>query len=101
MGVDSFEPSQVVTSTQLDRDIFLVVDRSGSMMRDLVSRNVPGGTCNPPHPLMSRWGGLFTAVTGFLDELVNTVQSEQCGMASYSSAGERCGITFTTSDINA
>ncbi|MGI9430518.1 MAG: vWA domain-containing protein [Bythopirellula sp.] len=101
MGVATFEPTQVATSTQLDRDICLVVDRSGSMMRDLVSRNVPGGACNPPHPLLSRWGGLNVAVAGFLAELENTTQREQCGLVSYSQTGSSCGITFTTSDINA
>lgn len=101
MGVASFEPSQVATSTQLDRDICLVVDRSGSMMRDLVSRNVPGGNCNAPHPTLSRWGGLNIAVAGFLAELDNTAQLEQCGLVSYSQQGSGCGLTFTTSDINA
>ncbi len=101
MGVSHFQPSQVATSTQLDRDICLVVDRSGSMMRDLVSRNVPGGSCNPPHPTQSRWGGLNAAVAGFLAELNKTTQQEQCGLASYSSAGSACNLTFTTSDINA
>ncbi|MEM8946423.1 MAG: VWA domain-containing protein [Planctomycetota bacterium] len=101
LGVGSFEPTQVATSTQLDRDICLVVDRSGSMMRDLVSRNVPGGFCNPPHPTLSRWGGLNIAVAGFLAELDNTVQLEQCGLVSYSQQGSGCGITFTTSDIDA
>ena len=100
MGVNTFEPTQVATSTQLDRDICLVVDRSGSMMRDLVSQNVPGGFCNPPHPVLSRWGGLNTAVAGFLAELNNTTQLEQCGLASYSQIGSSCGISFTTSDIN-
>lgn len=101
MGVASFEPSQVATSTQLDREICLVVDRSGSMMRDLVSRNVPGGSCNAPHPTLSRWGGLNIAVAGFLAELDGTVQLEQCGLVSYSQQGSGCGLTFTTSDINA
>jgi len=102
MGVNTFEPSQIATSTQLDRDICLVVDRSGSMMRDLVSQNIPGGgICNAPHPTLSRWGGLNIAVNGFLAELDNTLQLEQCGLASYSQQGSSCGITFTTSDINA
>jgi len=100
-SIDTFEPSHVATATQLDRDICLVVDRSGSMMRDLVSQNVPGGFCNPPHPTLSRWGGLNIAVAGFLAELDNTSQLEQCGLVSYSSAGSQCGFTFTTSDINA
>jgi len=101
MGVSTFEPSHVATSTQLDRDICLVVDRSGSMMCDLISRNVPGGACNPPHATLSRWGGLDAAVAGFLDELDNTAQLEQSGLVSYSSAGSQCGFTFTSSDINA
>ena len=32
LGIDQFEPVETATSTQLDRDICLVVDRSGSMM---------------------------------------------------------------------
>jgi Flp pilus assembly protein TadG len=102
LGVNHFQPSLVATSTQLDRDLCLVIDRSGSMMGDLIDeRNVPGGACNPPHPTLSRWGALTRAVDGFLDELDKTAQSEQCGMASYSSAGSACGFTFTTSDVNA
>lgn len=101
MGVTQFQPEHVATSTQLDRDICLVVDRSGSMMREVTSRNVPGPTCGPPHPTLSRWGGLNTAVNGFLDELDRTTQTEQCGLVSYSSRGTGCGLTFTTSDIHA
>lgn len=101
MGVSSFEPTQVATSTQLDRDLCLVVDRSGSMMRDLVSRNIPGGFCNPPHSTLSRWGGLNAAILGFVAELDRSAQLEQCGLVSYSQSGNQCGLTFTTSDINA
>jgi hypothetical protein len=102
MGVSHFQPSLVATSTQLDRDLCLVIDRSGSMMGDLIDeRNVPGGACNPPHPTLSRWGALTRAVDGFLDELEKTAQAEQCGMASYSTAGSACGFSFTTSDVNA
>jgi Ca-activated chloride channel homolog len=102
IGVSHFQPSLVATSTQLDRDLCLVIDRSGSMMGDLIDeRNVPGGACNPPHPTLSRWGALTRAVAGFLDELDKTAQAEQCGMVSYSSEGNACGFTFTTSDINA
>ena len=101
MGVSHFEPSLDAISTQLDRDICLVVDRSGSMMRDLAGTSVPGGQCNPPHPVLSKWGALDTAVAGFLAELENTAQQEQCGLVSYSFAGSSCGISYTTSDINA
>ncbi len=101
MGVAQFQPQHVATSTQLDRDICLVVDRSGSMMESLNGGRLPGNACDPPNPTRSRWGALHIAVAGFLDELDDTAQREQCGMASYSSAGSGCGITFTTSDVNA
>ena len=101
MGVTHFQPSHTATSTQLDREICLVVDRSGSMMRGVTGRGVPGGSCKPPHATRSRWGALTNAVAGFLNELENTSQNEQCGLVSYSSAGSQCGFTFTTSDINA
>jgi len=104
LGVTQFQPSNVATSTQLDRDICLVVDRSGSMMRGITSNNVPSGICNPPDMAVSRWGGLNTAVAGFLAELDLTSQQEQCGLVSYSNAGSFCSnptFRYTTSDINA
>jgi Ca-activated chloride channel family protein len=100
LGVNTFEPRQVATSTQLDRDICLVVDRSGSMMEKIKGNGLAGPTCGPPHPTNSRWGALHTAVDGFVDELDRTPQQEQCALVTYSSAGSECGITFTTSDIN-
>lgn len=100
MGVRTFSPSQVAASTQLDRDICLVVDRSGSMMEKITGSGLAGPTCGPPDPTKSRWGALHTAVDGFVDELDKTPQEEQCALVTYSSAGSECGITFTTSDIN-
>jgi hypothetical protein len=100
MGVPQFEPRQVATSTQLDRDLCVVVDRSGSMMQALDGGGLPGGSCSKPHK-DSRWAALNTAVLGFVDELDKTAQREQCSLVSYSSAGTGCGLTFTTSDINA
>lgn len=99
MGIDSFEPTQIATSTQLDRDICLVVDRSGSMMERVSGSGLAGPTCGPP-ARNSRWAALHAAVGGFLDELNRTPQLEQCALVTYSSAGNECGITFTTSDIN-
>ncbi len=101
MGVTQFQPQHVATSTQLDRDLCLVVDRSGSMMESLTGGRMPTGKCDAPHPTRSRWGALNAAVAGFLDELDKTPQREQCALVTYSSAGSGCGIKFTTSDINA
>lgn len=101
LGVETFEPVSVATSTQLDRDICLVVDRSGSMMWSVDGSNISGGACAKPNMTKSRWGGLYTAVNAFLAELDNTLQEEQCALVSYSSNDYSCRFYCTTSDINA
>ncbi len=103
LGIDEFEPVEVASSTQLDRDICLVVDRSGSMMWTLTGgSNYPKGTkaCDPPHPTQSRWGALATSVTAFLDELTNTVQDEHVALVSYSSNTTDCGNRYKISTID-
>lgn len=95
--VDTFQPTEVAASTQLDRDICLVVDRSGSMMWTLKGgSNYPKGTkeCDPPHPTKSRWGALASAVDAFLRELESTVQDERVALVSYSSNTKDCGNTY-------
>jgi Ca-activated chloride channel homolog len=86
-ATSTFEPSQVATASQLDRDICLVVDRSGSMMWTLTSDSYPSGTdeCDKPHATQSRWGALHTSVDAFLTELSSTVQDEHVALVSYSS----------------
>ena len=103
LGVDQFEPTEVAASTHLDRDICLVVDRSGSMMWILTGGSVfPSGTqeCDPPHPTQSRWGALATALETFLVELDKTVQDEHVALASYSSDTNECGNNYRISEIN-
>jgi Mg-chelatase subunit ChlD len=104
LGVDDFEPEHVATSTQLDRDICLVVDRSGSMMWKLSggSSLPPGSTdCGPPHPTLSRWGALGVALEAFLVELDDTKQTENVAMVSYSSNTNECGNKYKISTIDA
>ena len=55
LGVRDFQPKENATSVLLDRDICLVVDRSGSMMERLDGSGIPGPTCGPPNPTLSRW----------------------------------------------
>jgi Mg-chelatase subunit ChlD len=102
LGREDFEPLHVATSTILDRDICLVVDRSGSMMWTLTGSKVPSGTgeCDPPHSTKSRWGALSIAVSAFLDELDQTPQSEFVALASYSSNTKECGNDYNVSDLN-
>ena len=100
LGVRQFEPKETATSTQLDRDICLVVDRSGSMMQSLTGGGMPSGTCSPPHPSQSRWGALSIAVEAFLVELGKTVQEEHVALVSYSSNTSECGNTYRISTID-
>jgi Ca-activated chloride channel homolog len=100
LGVEQFKPKETATSTQLDRDICLVLDRSGSMMESLTGGANPQADCDPPHPTKSRWGALSIAVNSFLDELAKTQQDEHVGMASYSSDTKECGNTYKISQID-
>jgi Ca-activated chloride channel family protein len=102
-SIKQFEPIETATSTQLDRDICLVVDRSGSMMWTLATgSNLPPGApdCGPPDPTRSRWGALNIAMEAFLQELDKTAQDERVGMASYSSDTKECGFTYKISQID-
>ena len=100
--VRQFEPQDTATSTLLDRDICLIVDRSGSMMWTLdAGPTLPPGApdCGPPDP-RSRWGALNVALEAFLQELDKTSQDERVGMASYSSDTKECGFTYKISQID-
>lgn len=103
LGVRQFEPTQAATATLLDRDICLVVDRSGSMMWVLSGGSAyPKGTkqCDPPHPTLSRWGALSISVSAFLNELGKTQQDEHVALVSYSSNTTDCKIKYTISTID-
>lgn len=102
-SLKQFEPIETAVSTQLDRDICLVVDRSGSMMWTLAggSQLPPGAPdCGPPDPTRSRWGALNIALEAFLNELDKTAQNEHVALVSYSSNISQCGFKYNISDIN-
>jgi Ca-activated chloride channel family protein len=102
-SIRQFEPKETAISTQLDREICLVVDRSGSMMWTLTGGSqLPAGApdCGPPDPTRSRWGALNTSLEAFLQELEKTSQDEHVGLVSYSSNTTQCGFTYHISDIN-
>ncbi len=100
LGLETFQPQHVATSTQLDRDICLVVDRSGSMMYALSGNRMPTRQCDPPHPTKSRWGALATAVEAFLEELEDTAQDEHVAQVSYSSNYTACGNRYRISQVD-
>jgi hypothetical protein len=100
-SVKNFQPVDVATSTDLDRDICLVLDRSGSMMQGITGKTTPTQStdCKPPNA-KSRWVALDVAVNSFLDDLQATPQKEFVAMVSYGSNEVACGITYHVSDIN-
>ena len=67
-----FEPVRTAVASHMDRDVMLVLDRSGSM-----GSWTPGG---------NRWRDLKNAVTAFLNALSTTPQDELVGVATYSSS---------------
>lgn len=103
LGVDTFQPVAQATSTILDRDICLVIDRSGSMGLDLSDTGDRNGQNCGPLDTNTRFGALHTAIADFLDELGSTFPEEQVALASYSSRFQkRCrrwNLDFQTADI--
>lgn len=103
LGVDHFEPTQTATSTILDRDICLVIDRSGSMGLDLsVVGDRNGQNCGPLRST-TRFAALDAAIAAFLEELELTFPEEQVALASYSSQFRlNCrggNLSFSVADI--
>lgn len=92
-GQQTVNMQRSATATQLELDIALVIDRSGSMafaadeVADPVRmpRNAPiGWFFGDPAPPMSRWLDTVAAVRVFLDELAASSHREQVALASYS-----------------
>ena len=108
MGKGYFEPVKSSTVAHLDRDICIVVDRSGSMAWDLsgVDWSYPPGLsypeayCTEPHPTLSRWAALNTAVAAFNTGVEETLQVERMSLVSYATAGSWCSGSYNAADIN-
>ncbi|TWT77327.1 von Willebrand factor type A domain protein [Posidoniimonas polymericola] len=92
MGVNNFQPTSTATSTMLDRDIVLVIDRSGSMGLRATDRGGGNGQNCGPLRNNTRFAALDQAVSAFLAELDLTFPHERVGLVSYSSRNRvRCG----------
>ena len=80
-GVNVFEPQTTATATYIERDIVLVVDRSGSM-------------------LGPKFNDLVTAIDVFVETLNTTPVEEQVGLASYNdTASEDVELTGDLTQI--
>jgi len=92
VSISTFEPSHQAISTQVELDVALVVDRSGSMVYadDEVAGEVfpppsapAGWDFGQPAPPGCRWFDVANAVDAFLDEMAATPMLENVGLASY------------------
>lgn len=105
---DNFEPLQIATASQLDRDICVVIDRSGSMAWDLSDADwsyppgvgsYPDAYCLPPHPTLSRFGAAAAAFEIFLQKLDETDQVEHVCLATYASSGNWCNKSYAIANL--
>ena len=83
-GSKKFEPTQITVAGQTDRDICLVLDRSGSMAMFDDDGNSTGWESGDPAPSDSRWALAVTASQAFLNAVANTPMEELVAMVSYS-----------------
>ena len=78
-GFSSFEPQVSTTATYIERDVVLVVDRSGSMRGE-------------------KFADLTSAINVFVDTLADTPVEEEVGLASYNDTASE-DLSLTT-DLN-
>jgi len=109
MGSHTFEPVHKAVSTQVDRDIALALDRSGSMAYAINERT--RGYWSPPRPPQgwywgdpappnARWRDLVAAVDQFLDALEDTPPDESVSVATFSySAALDVPLTLNYQDV--
>lgn len=84
-GVSGFESSQMATAGFQDTDVMLVLDRSGSMKRDIEYTGTPtqqelNDILPPPG---SRWLALDHAVDLFLNQLESSNSTERVGLVTF------------------
>lgn len=90
LGTPTFEPQQIATASQLQQEIVLCLDRSGSMCFDMTGMDYSyprGRNWNkPPDPINSRWAALNTAVDVFLNILSTQRTQPRVGLVTWSAA---------------
>ena len=94
-----FTPGATATSTQFDRDIVLVLDRSGSMNE--YSTDVAAWSPAGPGDAYygSRWRELTAAVAVFNDFLALTPQNEKVSLATFSTTSSEDAVLTYSTDV--
>ena len=83
-----FEPTQAAVAAQIDRDVAIVLDRSGSMVQNYESSGIPTGWVAPaPAPMDTRWRYLDAAANQFLTRLESSPMDERVSFVTYSTTG--------------
>ena len=83
-GQSGFEPSQRAVAAQIDRDIAVVLDRSGSMASRTEGGQGTGWVSGDPAPANSRWVKALSATTAFFASLQATPMDEKLSLVTYS-----------------
>jgi Mg-chelatase subunit ChlD len=107
LGVQNFEPRHTATASQVDQDVVLVLDRSGSMAWDLSgvewrypgANQYPAAYCELPHA-QSRWAAAHAAVETFLTAIESTPPIEHVSIVSFSSNTSSCGRSVQSATID-
>ena len=93
MGIPiDYRPIKTAISTQMELDVALIIDRSGSMAYSVseIAGNGPPAAAPPgwifgmPVPPHARWLDATAAIDGFLTLLSQTAQEEQVSLSTYS-----------------
>ena len=111
LGQDVFSLQEYSVATRVDNDICLVVDRSGSMAWDLSNqaysypaqmqgKSIIQNYFLPPHPTLSRWAALSSAIDTFLNVLDNNPYHPRVSLVSYASNFEFGTYSSTVSSID-
>ena len=98
-----FELVKIATATQIDRDISLVLDRSGSMAAPVdPTQPVAPWRQGQPVPEGSKWLDLVSATDAFLAALSSTPQDEQVALVTYgTTATHELNLTLNYNGIRA
>jgi len=85
LGTSNFEPSLVSVAAQIDRDIAVVLDRSGSMAKKTEDGTKTEWESGDPAPAKSRWTKAVAGVLSFIAALEGTPMDEQVSLVTYNS----------------